>query len=61
MSKWEFGEGGVLVYLHSCSVSTSDIDKVKSINKGTAVNESEVIQINNGDIEDGFQVLFRSS
>ena len=51
----------MLVYMHLCSISASVINKVWSRNKGTAVDQLEVIPIKDEDIEDGLQVLSRAS
>ena len=45
--------------MRSCSVSSYVIEKLWSENKVTTSDETEEIQINDGEVEDGFQVVSR--
>lgn len=45
--------------MRSCSVSSCVIKRLWSENKVTTGDESEEIQINDGEVEDGFQVVYR--
>ena len=59
MGVW--GKGGMLAYIRPCAISTSVIDKVWSMNKGSAVDDSEKVPITNREIEDECQVVPRAS
>ena len=57
MGVWK--KGTMKAYMRSCSVSSSVIEKLWNENKATTSDESKEIQINDGEVEDGFQVVSR--